>query len=255
MTTNRMLGRLAATALAGVLLSACGAAQPRDTATGDPRGAEQNAGSAAGREVAVSDPDPPGRAAATQSSIEKDVATAEHLYYNELNGERVHHDLQFVSGDRALVELLGQGKYAAAQTVARRLMVGNPIRHITRISFVRGGRERINATWNKNGSFVSAPLEGPVTYRGHAIGTLLVSVQDIIGFVKLVTRYTPAQAVVRGASGQVRTSLPPAEDVTLPSSGAVTVGGISYLVGSFNTYSWGRNPGKEPMTVWVLEPT
>lgn len=234
-----------------VALSACGAnsgvTREQRTAAG------VNSGSA--HRVAVADPDAASEGAqARQATIEQDLTTAKHLYLNEIYGPRVHHDLQFVAGDARLVGMLSRGEYAAAQSTAYRLMVGNAIRHITRISFIRGGRELVDATWNANGSFVAAPLSRVLHLGGGRLGTLSVSVQDIVGYVKLITRYSPAQTLVRGASGQVRTSLPAAEDVSLPASGTVSIGGATYQVGSFSTYAWGRAPGREPLTVWVLQP-
>jgi len=190
---------------------------------------------------------------ATQASIANDLAIAEQRYQAEINGARVHRELQWVADDSHLMELLARGRYAAAQSVAYRLMVGDRTRHVTRIAFVRGGREVIDAVWNANGSFVAAPQEHSVTVDGRVAGTLLVSIQDIAGYVKLIPRYTPAQALVRGASGQLRTSLPAAAGVTLPDSGEVAIAGTSYLVRSFRTYAWGRGPGREPLTVWVLQ--
>ncbi len=243
---------LSAAALGTALaLGACGTGRP-STGPERSKGALQ-ANATAAQRVPVSDASAAAAPPPSQASIERALAVAKHLYYNEIYGPRVHHGLRFVEGDSSLTELLAQQRYSEAQNVAYRLMVGNPIRHITRISFVHNGREVINATWNRNGTFVSAPLSKVLRVKGRTIGTLLVSVQDIVGYVKLITRFSPAQAVVRGASGQVRTSLPAAARVSLPSSGSVTIAGVSYLVESFKTYSWGRVPGREPLTVWVLE--
>ena len=84
--------------------------------------------------------------------------------------------------------------------------------------------------------------------RGRALGTLLVSLQDVTGFVKLVHRRTGAEVLVRGASGHVRTSLAAAASVRLPMSGRVTIAGRGYFVRSFIEIGW----GKEPLTVWIL---
>ena len=76
-----------------------------------------------------------------------------------------------------------------------------------------------------------------------------MTIQDVTGFVKLMHRLVHVQALVRGASGRIRTSLPAATHVSLPASGRVTIASRSYLVRSFDEIGWGG----EPLTVWVLE--
>jgi hypothetical protein len=236
------------------LVAACGAGTSRSTsAPAHTSTASVTAGDPA------RDPEPHTRAAGparprTASSGPRSVgaliAVAEHLYGNEINGGRVHYDLAFVAGNQVLLNDLSQGDLAAAQAEAYSQMTGNPVRHITRVSVIKGRRTLINAVWNGNGVFVVAPLEQTLGFHGRRLGTLLVSVQDVVGYVKLVHKYTGAEAVVRGASGQVRASLPAAAHVALPSSGSVTIAGTRYIVGSFHMAGW----DKEPMTTWVLEP-
>jgi hypothetical protein len=178
------------------------------------------------------------------------LAVAKHVYGNEINGGRVHRDLQLVAEDQALLADLSSGALGAAQAEAYRRMTSNPKEHITRVSVTRGRRTLVNAVWNGNGSFVVAPLRQPLDSGGREIGTLLVSVQDVVGYVRLVHLYTGAQVVVRGSSGQVRASLATAVHAPLPSSGYATIGGRRYAVRSFRVSGWGG----ELLTVWVLEP-
>ncbi len=204
-----------------VALAACGAGGPG-----------QAAGSAAG---------PP--------AIDGVVTGAERIYGNEINGHRAYSDLAFVAGNQTLLAQLGRGELAAAQAYAQRLMTHNHILHITRISVIAGGRALINTVWNSNGAFVVAPVTRALRYHGRTLGSLLVCVQDVVGFVRLIGRYLGAQAVVRGSSGQVRTSLPAAAKVKLPSSGSATIAGKQYKVGSFHLGGWEG----ETLTVWVLK--
>jgi hypothetical protein len=176
------------------------------------------------------------------------VAVAKHTYANEINGSRVHSDVRLVAGDQTLLNDLSRGDLAGAQAEAWSTMVNNRGQHITRISVVNGSHVLVNAVWNGNGSFVVAPLARPLYLNGRNLGTLLVSVQDVVGYVKLVHVFSGAQSVVRGSSGQLRTSLPAAARVTLPSSGQVTIAGRRYRVGSFHARGWGT----EALTVWVL---
>jgi hypothetical protein len=242
MTRARITAALAVPLLA--LVSACGS------------GTAPNAARAGVQTSATGgvDPDPtvPATGVAAASSLQHVLAVARHTYANEVNGGRVHADLQLVSSDPVLLNDLASGDMAAAQAEAQYKMMSNAIDHITRIGVLRGGHLVVNAVWNHNGSFVVAPRGQTLYAHGRNLGTLLVSVQDVIGYVKLLHVFTGAYAVVRGSSGQVRASvsLPAAANLKLPSSGSVTIGGHRYRVGSFQTSGWGG----EALTVWVLLP-
>jgi hypothetical protein len=193
---------------------------------------------------------PSGATAAARRGLAGAIAVAKHIYGNEVNGGRVQSDLGFVLRDRVLLSDLSRGRLSAAQQEAHRRMTGNPGLHITRVTVERGGSMVVNAVWNGNGSFVVAPVKRALHVRGRTLGTVLVSVQDVVGYVKLVHVFTGAQVVVRGASGQVRASLAAAGGTPLPSSGYLTIAGQRYIVGSFHLPGWGA----ELLTVWVLEP-
>jgi hypothetical protein len=107
----------------------------------------------------------------------------------------------------------------------------------------------VNATVNSDGVYVVAPGTRILRLHGRLLGTLLVSIQDVTGFVKLVHDLTGAEVLVRGVSGHVRTSLSAATNVRLPASGQVAIAGRTYLVRSFVETGWGN----EPLTVWILE--
>ncbi|HEV3095174.1 MAG TPA: hypothetical protein VGY30_11760 [Solirubrobacteraceae bacterium] len=122
---------------------------------------------------------------------------------------------------------------------------------MTRISVVRGSRVLVNATVNSDGVFVVAPGSRVLRSHGRALGTLLVSIQDVTGYVKVVHDLTGADVVARGASGHVRTSrgVPTGvRGVRLPPSGQVTIAGRRYEVRSFHEVGWGN----EPLTIWIL---
>ncbi len=176
------------------------------------------------------------------------MAVARHLYANEVDGGRVHTDLRLVAGDRAFLNDLASGNLEGAQTEALLVMTRNGARHITRVSVVEGTQVLVNAVLNNNGGFVVAPRERRLQLNGRNLGTLMVSVQDIVGYIKLIHVDTGADALVRGSSGQVRTTLPAAARVRLPSAGPVTIAGRSYRVRSFRVRGWKG----EALTVWVL---
>jgi hypothetical protein len=189
---------------------------------------------------------------AGRNRIEASVVAAKAIYRNETEGAKVPQELARIARDPTLLRALGRGDLAGAQAAAHdQLWIPlNHWAHVTRISVIRGPRVLINATVNNDGVFVVTPGRRLLHLHGRSLGTLLVSLQDVTGFVKLIRHVTGADALVRGASGHVRTSLPAARRVRLPVSGPVTIAGRAYLTRSFRETGWGN----EPLTVWILAP-
>jgi hypothetical protein len=188
---------------------------------------------------------------ARQSRIGGIVKVAMAIYKRETKGTKLFQQLGRIAGDSVLLNALGRGDMAGAQAEADAQLRSpeNHLAHVTRIGVNRGSRVLVNATVNSDGVFVVAPAARTLRLHGHVLGTLLVSLQDVTGFVKLVHHVTGAQVLARGASGHVRTSLHAAIGVRLPSSGHITIAGLGYFVRSFGELGWGN----EPLTVWILE--
>jgi hypothetical protein len=186
-----------------------------------------------------------------RSRIDGFVNVAKTVYYRETKGAKLFQQLGRIASDGILLDALSRGDLAGAQAEADAQLRSsfNHLAHVTRISVIRGSRVLVNATVNSDGAYVVAPGSRVLRSHGRLLGTLLVSLQDVTGFVKLVHRLTGAEVLVRGGSGHVRTSLGAAASVRLPSSGHVTIAGRGYFVRSFPEVGWGN----EPLTVWVLE--
>jgi hypothetical protein len=183
--------------------------------------------------------------------VDASVATAKATYRGETKGPKLREELGRIARDRILLGALARGDAVAAQAEADAQLRSplNHTAHVTRISVIRGSRVLVNATVNSDGVFVVAPGVRTLRLHGRSLGTLLVSIQDVTGFVKLVHNLTGAQVLARGASGRVRTSPGSTARLPLPASGRVTIAGRGYLVRSFGEIGWGG----EPLTVWVLE--
>jgi hypothetical protein len=183
--------------------------------------------------------------------VDATVVRAKAIYRNEIEGAKLPQQLRRIARDRNLLDALSRGDLAGARAAANKLLriPLNHRAHVTRISVVRGSQVLVNATVNSDGVFVVTPGRRLLTFHGRPLGILLVSLQDVTGFVKLIRHVTGADALVRGASGHVRTSLPAARRARLPSSGSVTIAGRTYLTRSFHETGW----GKEPLTVWILQ--
>jgi hypothetical protein len=190
-------------------------------------------------------------AGAARTRIGTTVARAKAIYRNETEGAKVPVELARIARDGALLRALSRGDLAGAQAEAeRQLRIRlNHTAHVTRISVIRGSQVLVNATVNADGVFVVTPGRRLLRFHGRPLGVLLVSLQDVTGYVKLINHVTGADALVRGASGHVRTSLPAARRLALPPAGPVTIAGRSYLTRSFPEKAWGN----EPLRVWVLQ--
>lgn len=185
------------------------------------------------------------------SHIDGIVNAAKATYHNETRGAKLFQQLGRIAHDGILLDALSRGDLAGSQAEADAQLRSpvNHLAHVTRISVIRGSRVLVNATVNSDGVFVVAPAARILRLHGRPLGTLLVSLQDVTGFVKLVHDLTGAEVLVLGASGHVRTSLGAAARVRLPVSGQVTIAGRRYFVRSFREIGWGN----EPLTVWILE--
>lgn len=186
-----------------------------------------------------------------QSRIDATVKVAKSSYFSETKGRVLHQQLERIARDGVLLNALSRGNVAAAQAEADAQLrsPGNHFVHVTRISVVRGSRVLVDATVNADGVFVVAPGSRVLLSRGRVLGTLLVSIQDVTGYVKVVHDLTGASVVARGASGRVRASRGSPPFHRLPTSGGVTIAGRRYAVRSFREVGWGN----EPLTVWILE--
>jgi hypothetical protein len=116
-----------------------------------------------------------------------------------------------------------------------------------RIRVMRGSRVLVDANPT---SFDVAGIEtalpgGPL--HGERVR---ITLQDVIGFNKLVHRLIHAEAVVRSSGGQMRTTLPAAARVQLPARGCVRFGARSYAVASFGRLSF----TDERLSIWILTP-
>jgi hypothetical protein len=181
-----------------------------------------------------------------RSAIDRLAVVARRRYLEEVTGAAVHKQLRRVAGDSVLLRAVRTGDLAGLRAEVR-LQDATPHAHISRLRVVRGSRVLADA----GVVFPVAPAQKALRdAHGKFLGTLQLSIQDVIGYVKYMRRNVHVDVVVRGrGAAHVRTSLPTAARVRLPSSGTVIVGGHRYLVRSF------REPGLagETLRIWILK--
>jgi len=187
--------------------------------------------------VQAADQDPPATAAA---GVRADTlaGVARRIYQQEADGAVGHAAVKRIARDPALRAAMRSTNPSALRAAALRQLF-NPGTHVVRLSVMRGGHTLTDV----GGRFVVSPAHMRV--QGDVIEA---SMQDIIGYVKLVHRLTGADVVVRGAPGHVESSLPGAAAAALPASGNATIAGQAYVVRSFPEVGFGG----EPLDVWVL---
>jgi hypothetical protein len=169
---------------------------------------------------------------------------ARRLYLQETKGDVGHAAVRRIAKDRRLLAALESGDPAALRAQALRQLF-NPGKHVVRLRVVRGSRVLVNV----GGAFVVSPAQKLLrSPAGARLGTLQASMQDLIGYVKLVRRFTGVGVVVRGSAGHVEALPATLAHTTLPTSGSASVGGRSKLVRSFTE----RGFAGEPLRIWVV---
>jgi hypothetical protein len=172
------------------------------------------------------------------------AGVAQRIYQQEVAGTVGRAAVRRIARDPALDRALADGDAKALRAEALRQLF-MPGKHVVRLRVLRGDRVLTDV----GGRFVvgeaAAELRAP---DGRPAGRLEISMQDVLGYRRLVRRMTGAEIVVRGRPGHVETSLPAAAQVSLPSAGTVSVQGRTYTVREFQEHGFGG----EQLRVWLL---
>ncbi len=159
-----------------------------------------------------------------------------------MRGTVIHADLRQIASDPILLGALSSGSLDSALAEANRQLV----RHVVQIRVLSGTRVLVDAnptSFDVGGSGMA--LHAP---NGRSLGRLQITVQDVIGFIKLIHKLNAADVVVRDTHGRMRTSLPAAAALSLPPFGCTQIQGSRYVVNSFHETGFTG----EPLTIWVL---
>jgi len=167
--------------------------------------------------------------AAPAGAMNAYVNVAQRIYASERDGSAVRASLRRISHDPAAMR-------GSRAELLRQLYL--PGFHVVRLRVAHGAR-----VTDVGGRFVVA---------GPSVRGLTISIQDVLGYVKLVSKLTGQGVIVRGRDGHVVASDPAFAKASLPSSGAVSVDGHAYQVSSFTE----RGFAGETLRIWLLgQPT
>jgi hypothetical protein len=162
--------------------------------------------------------------AATLASVQTTVA--KRIYRDELTGTETLLDASRVRAFAPLIEALRPASPdPAAVRAAVHALVYKPHWHIVRLRVTRGARVLADV----GGPNVIAPVAGTLRSRGRTVGHYVLSVQDDLGYVKLVTRFIGAPVDLYRHGALVMGTLPAVASARSDGT-RLDAGGRSYLV-------------------------
>jgi hypothetical protein len=239
-----MSARAITTVLAGVLAMLVLAAALASCATG--ASTTVKAPATAGASAAAGAPGAAGAPAATTpagcpagAEVLANTAglVAQRIYAGEAHSSETAADKRQIESFAPLLNAVQSGERAAIHTAVHSLVYSHT--HIVRLRVSRGSE----LLYDEGGPYILAPVGGTLRSHGKEIGRFVFSVQDDLGYVKLVTRFIGAPMILRTASGQVPIEglLSPGP-ASIPDHGPVTYRGTAYQAYSFNVdaYPSGR---------------
>jgi hypothetical protein len=164
-------------------------------------------------------------------------AVAERIYAAEVHSAETAGDKRQIETYAPLLSAVESGEHAAIAAAVHSLVYSHT--HIVRLRVSVGS----TLLFDEGGPYILAPIAGTLRAHGKTIGHFVFSVQDDLGYVKLVTRFLGVPLVLRSESGQVPVEglLDPGPE-TIPDHGPVAYRGASYEAYSFkaDAYPSGR---------------
>jgi hypothetical protein len=162
-------------------------------------------------------------------------AVAQRIYAGEISGSETLADKRQIEQDGPLRAAVANGDGAAIRAAVTTLVYSHT--HIVRLRVSSGA----NVLADIGGPYILAPVSGTLRSHGRAIARFVFSVQDDLGYVKLVTRFIGAPLILRTDSGQVPVEgqLSPGPP-SIPDHGQVQYRNAGYEAYSFNASAYPR---------------
>jgi hypothetical protein len=171
---------------------------------------------------------PPCRAAGAEVLARTAGVVAERIYAAELHSAETFSDKRQIETYEPLLAALQSGDQVAVETAVHWLVYSHT--HIVRLRVSRGSQLLADI----GGPYIIAPIAGTLRSDGRTLAQFVFSVQDDLGYVKLVTRFLGLPLVLRTDSGQV-----PVEGLLSPGPGRIPDhGAVSYRGRRYQAYSF-----------------
>jgi hypothetical protein len=172
-----------------------------------------------------------------------EVAT--RIYGAELSSSETESDQRQVEGYGPLLSAVAGGSTGAIEAAVTSLVYSHT--HIVRLRITRGSTILADV----GGPYILAPVGGSLRLNGRTIAHYVLSVQDDLGYVKLVTRFLGVPLTMRVGSRQLPVEgLLPLGPAEIPAEGPLTFRHVHYEAFSFNARSF---PGG-PLRISLLAP-
>jgi len=157
------------------------------------------------------------------------------IYANELASSEVFNDKRQVERYGPLLSALESRNRAAIVAAVTSLVYSHT--HVVRLRVTRG-REVLA---DVGGPQILAPVGGPLRRNGNTLGHYVLSVQDDLGYVKLVSRFIGVPLVLSSRSHAlaIEGAVSPGPG-TIPAHGPVSYRGTRYQAFSFPEQAFPR---------------
>jgi hypothetical protein len=176
---------------------------------------------------------------------------ARRIYEGEVHSREARTDAAHITGSQ---ELLGALASSNAQAVHKAVysIVYAPHWHIVRLRVTQNGRVLADV----GGPYIIAPISGPLTVNGRRVATYTMSVQDDVGYMKLVSRFIGVPIDLYGTprppGAYLMGTLEPAP-ATVTDGTTVKVGGRAYFARVLHPNAFPE--GKLQAAIFVPVPT
>lgn len=170
---------------------------------------------------------------------------ARRIYEGELSGSETRSDQRQVEGYAPLLNAVAAGESAAIKAAVTTLVYSHT--HIVRLRVTKGSTVLADV----GGPYIIAPVSGSLRLHGRTIAHYVLSVQDDLGYVKLVTRFLGVPLLMRVGASQlpIEGLLSPGPS-QVPAHGPITYRHVLYEAYSFPARSF---PGG-PLRISLLVP-
>ena len=156
-----------------------------------------------------------------QDTVVNTLTRVARLIYDGETGGRALTQVDRVQSDPALLSAVARRDRTATRGAVERLLN----QHIVRLRVSAGGRLLSDV----GGPYVLGPVHGSLRLGGREIGTLVLSIQDDEGYLRLTRRLVGLSVLMRMGSQLVKNSLGPAPSA-VPASGSYRYHGRSFRV-------------------------
>ena len=171
-----------------------------------------------------------------QDTVVNTLSRIAQLIYRAEGGRRTLAQVQRVQSNQPLLQAVARRDPTATRVAVEALLH----QHIVRLRVIAGGRVLVD----DGGPFVLAPVTAPLTLAGKTIGSIVMSIQDDEGYLRLTRRLAGLNVLMyMGANHTrlVKNSLGP-NPGTVPASGAYTYHGRNFRVITVNAEAFPSGP-------------